>query len=85
MLGPAEWWLTDLARVLQRPSTTLREWTVRGWLQARQAPAQRVWSVGADAEEVARVRQLLTQSRRGVNADPGSWTTPKQRPAEIAG
>jgi hypothetical protein len=84
MLGPDEWWLSALARTVQRPATTLREWVVRGWLHARQSPAQGVGMVWADAEEMARVGHLLAQSRRGMNADPASFTTPKPRPTEVA-
>jgi hypothetical protein len=85
MLGPDEWWLGELARTLQMPGTKLREWVVRGWLQARQSPAQGFWIVWADRAEVARVGQLLAQSRRGVNAYPASFTTPKPRPPEVSG
>lgn len=84
MLGPAEWWLSELARTLQMPATTRREWVVRGGLQARQSPAQGLWIVWADSEERARVGQLLAQSRRGMNAYPASFTTPKPRPPEVA-
>jgi DNA invertase Pin-like site-specific DNA recombinase len=79
MLGPDEWWLGELARTLRMPATKLREWVVRGWLHARQSPAQGLWMVWADPAEVARVARLLAQSRRGVNASPASLTTPKPR------
>jgi DNA invertase Pin-like site-specific DNA recombinase len=85
MLGPDEWWLGELARTLQMPATKLREWVVRGWLHARQSPAQRLWIVWADREEVARVGQLLAQSRRGINTYPASFTTPKPRPPAVSG
>ena len=85
LLGPDEWWLGDLARALQMSPMQLRDWGVRGWLHARQSPAQGVWIVWADAEEVARVGQLLTQSRRGVHGYPAACTTPKQQPHTPAG
>jgi len=85
MLGPDEWWLGALARTLQMPATKLREWVVRGWLHARQSPAQGLWIVWADREEVARVGHLLVQSRRGINAYPASCTTPKPRPPAVSG
>jgi hypothetical protein len=84
MLGPDEWWLSELARTLPMPATKLREWVVRGWLHARHSPAQGVWMVWADSEEMARVGPLLAQRRRGMNAYPASFTTPKPRPTEVA-
>jgi hypothetical protein len=39
-LGPDEWELGALARMVPRPATPLREGVVRGGLQARQSPAQ---------------------------------------------
>jgi hypothetical protein len=85
LLGPDEWWLGDLARALQMSPMKLREWVVRGWLHARQSPAQGLWIVWADPEEQARLGQLLTQSHRGANAYPASCTTPKPRPNAPAG
>jgi DNA invertase Pin-like site-specific DNA recombinase len=85
LLGPDEWWLGNLARVLQMSPMKLRDWAVRGWLHARKSPAQGLWMVWADAAEVARVGQLLTHSRRGVNVYPTACTTPKPRPDAPAG
>jgi hypothetical protein len=62
-----------------------REWGVRGWLHARKSPAQGLWIVWADPEERARVRQLLTQSRRGMTGYPAANTTPKPRPNDPPG
>ena len=84
-LGADEWWLGDLARALQMSPMQLRDWVVRGWLHARQSPAQGLWMVWADAEEVVRVGQLLTQSQRGANAYPASCPTPTLRPNAPAG
>ena len=80
MLGPDEWWLGTLARTLQMSPMKRRDWVVRGWLHARKSPAQGVWIVWADAEEVARVEHLLRQSRRGVNVYPAVCKTPRPRP-----
>ena len=85
MLGPDEWWLGTLAQTLQMSPMKLREWVVRGWLHARKSPAQGLWIVWADAEEVARVGQLLMQSRRGVNGYPAACTTPKLHPPAPVG
>jgi hypothetical protein len=62
----------------------LREWVVRGWVHARKSPAQGLWMVWADLEERARLGQLRTQSQRGANAYPTSYTTPKPRPSTPA-
>jgi DNA invertase Pin-like site-specific DNA recombinase len=80
LLSTHEWWLTDLARELKMSHTKLRDWIVRGWLHARQTPAQGLWIVWADEDEVARLRLLLSQSRRGVNAYSSELKTPKERP-----
>jgi hypothetical protein len=79
MLGPDEWWLGTLARTFQLSPMQLRDGVVRGWLPARTSPAQGLWIVWANAEEVARVGHLLRQSRRGVNVYPAACTTPKPR------
>jgi DNA invertase Pin-like site-specific DNA recombinase len=58
-LGEHEWWLTDLARAVGMPRTTLFSWLQRGWLAARQQPdPPRLWIVRADPNEVQRLRQL---------------------------
>jgi hypothetical protein len=80
LLSSAEWWLTDLARELKMSHTKLRDWIVRGWLHARKTPAQGLWIVWADEDEVARLRLLLSQSRRGVNAYTSQLKTPKEQP-----
>jgi len=79
MLGPDEWWLHALARTLPVSPMKLRDWAVRGWLHARKSPAQGLWIVWADVDEVARLRQLLVYSQRGMNGYPGWLTTPKER------
>lgn len=75
-----EWWLTDLARELQMSHLKLRDWATRGWVHARQTPVQANWILWADADEVTRLRELLSQSRRGVNAYTNELKTPKERP-----
>jgi hypothetical protein len=80
LLAPNEWWLTDLARELQMSHLKLRDWGVRGWVYGRKTPLQGRWILWADQDEVGRLRQLLTQSRRGVNAYTSTLKTPKARP-----
>jgi DNA invertase Pin-like site-specific DNA recombinase len=79
LLGEHEWWLTDLARELKMSHLKLRDWANRGWLHARRTPLQRRWILWADHDEVRRLRQLLADSRRGINAYSSKLKTPKQR------
>jgi len=81
LLGRDEWWLTDLARELQMSHLKLRDWAKRGWVHSRKTPVQGRWILWADDEERDRLRQLLAQSRRGVNAYTSELRTPKERPA----
>lgn len=80
LLGIDEWWLTDLARKLKMSHLKLRDWASRGWLHSRKTPVQGRWILWADNDEVARLRKLLAQSRRGVNAYTSELKTPKERP-----
>lgn len=80
LLRDDEWWLTDLARELAMSHLKLRDWAKRGWLHSRKTPVQGRWILWADADEVGRLRELLEQSRRGVNAHTSELKTPKERP-----
>ena len=80
LLGRHEWWLTDLARELQMSHLKLRDWAVRGWVHSRKTPVQGYWILWADEDEVQRLRRLLADSRRGVNAYASELRTPKERP-----
>jgi recombinase/recombinase-like zinc beta ribbon protein len=77
--GRNEWWLTDLARELQMSHLKLRDWANHGWVHARKTPVQGNWLLWADADEVSRLRELVSQSRRGVNAYTSKLKTPKKR------
>jgi len=79
-LAPHEWWLPDLARELKMPAGKLRGWIERGWLHGRQTPAQHLWIVWADRDELRRLRKLVARSHRGVTSQPQNLTTPKKRP-----
>ena len=80
LLGPHEWWLTDLARELEMSHMKLRDWSVRGWVHCRKTPVQGYRIVWADRDEIRRLRKLLADSRRGVNEYTSALTTPKKRP-----
>lgn len=79
LLGEHEWWLTDLARELKMSHLKLRDWANRGWVHARRTPVQRRWILWADQDEVRRLRRLLADSRRGINAYSSKLKTPKPR------
>lgn len=81
LLGKHEWWLTDLARELRMSHLKLRDWANRGWVHGRQTPVQGRWILWADRGEVKRLKKLLADSRRGVNAYSNDLKTPKERPA----
>lgn len=80
LLGEHEWWLADLAAELPMSHLKLRDWAHRGWVHSRRTPVQRYWILWADDDEVQRLRNLLAQSRRGVNVYSSISKTPKQRP-----
>lgn len=78
-LNQHEWWLADLAQELRIPSSKLRDWAIRGWLQGRQTSPEGPWIVWADPEEVKRLKKLQERSTRGAHAHPKKLTTPKKR------
>jgi hypothetical protein len=80
LLGKHEWWLTDLARELHMSHLKLRDWANRGWVHSRKTPVQCRWIMWADKEEVKRLKKLLAESRRGMNAYSSALKTPKKRP-----
>jgi hypothetical protein len=84
LLDTDEWWLTDLARELQMGYQKLGDWARRGRVHSRKTPIQGRWILWADSDEVERLRQLLAQSRRGVNAYSNLLRTPKERPNSAA-
>lgn len=80
LLRNHEWWLVDLARELGMGHNKLRDWTRRGWVHSRYTPIQKYWILWADAEEVQRLKELLSRSRRGICAYATALITPKARP-----
>ena len=83
MLGPDEWWLVNPARTLPMPATKLREWVVRGWLHARQSPAQGLWIVWADCEKWRVWGNSSRRVRRGINATEVLHHPKSPRPTEV--
>lgn len=80
-LAPHEWWLADLAQHLEMPTSKLRDWACRGWVNARQTLAQKLWILWADEAELARLLSLHSLSVRGANTYPDELTRPKARPS----
>jgi hypothetical protein len=83
-----EWWLPQLANVLQMPTVTLYNWVRRGWVKARQqAEFPRHWIIWADEVELERLKvhrqqppgEILRQRWQGevpvIAIPPGSNET----------
>ncbi|MGH7120368.1 MAG: hypothetical protein ACREFP_15495, partial [Acetobacteraceae bacterium] len=79
LLGQQEWWLTELARELRMSHLKLRDWAKRGWVHSRKTPVQGYWILWADKDEVKRLRKLLAESGRGINAYSSDLKAPKKR------
>lgn len=81
-LGKGERWLPDFAREIKEPVIVVHRWRWSGWVHTRQLPGEKSrWVVWADADEIARLKQLraceLAHPRR---KPPEELTTPKARP-----
>jgi hypothetical protein len=56
-LAEHEWWLPQLASVLQMPTVTLHSWVRRGWVKARQqSEFPKHWIIWADEGELERLK-----------------------------
>ena len=76
-LGPYEWWMRDLARAIPMSADKLADWARRGWIHSRKTPAQRLWILWADKQEMKRLRRLADLSHRGVVEYPSN--SPRRR------
>jgi hypothetical protein len=74
-----EWWLPQLAEKIPVSAGKLADWARRGWLHARRTPAQRLWILWADSQEIRRLHKLAALSHRGVVEYPSQLITPKER------
>ena len=77
-LGPEEWWLPELAEAIPVSAGKLADWARRGWVRARKTPAQGLWILWADRDELKRLKALSTESRRGMNTYNYGLKAPKQ-------
>jgi hypothetical protein len=81
VLEPHEYWLSDLARELTLPRSTLYKWQRLGWVYSRKvAEALGRLALWADDEELTRLRQLRLYKRQWpAPRYPATLTTPKAR------
>jgi DNA invertase Pin-like site-specific DNA recombinase len=81
VLSPHEYWLADLAREVPMPIATLHKWQRLGWVHSRKVPvASGRWALWADADELARLRQLRAYQRKWPEPRyPQALTTPQRR------
>jgi DNA invertase Pin-like site-specific DNA recombinase len=85
VLGPDEWWLSDLARKLTVSYATVRRWITRRWVNCRRSPQHGYHLLWADADELERLRRLRDHGRSYPKIpSPPALTTPKQRPSDKA-
>lgn len=63
-----QWWLSELAQVLNMPSVTLYDWLRKGWVDGRQEQGTKRWIIDATAEDISRLKELrqklLLKARR---------------------
>jgi hypothetical protein len=81
VLSRHAYWLTDCARLLQRPLATVHRWQRVGWVHSRTVTvAAGRWAIWADAEERERLQRLRASKRKWPEPrDPAALTTPKCR------
>jgi hypothetical protein len=72
VLGPGEWWASELARHLGMDSKTLGKWILRGWVAARRQGegVGSCWIVRAGPSEQARMRRLRRWLREHHRRSP---------------
>src|SRR6185503_10497432 len=80
VLRPHESWLADLAREGPMPIATFHTWQRLGWVHSRMVPvASGRWAIGADANELERLRQLRAYQRTWPEPRSPQALTPPQR------
>jgi hypothetical protein len=79
-LGPDEWRPGTLARHLAISRDTINKWRSKGWLHAPH-DADGYWMLWADADEIARLRELHALPRTWANKSRfQQLIKPKRRP-----
>ncbi len=81
LLKPDEFWLTDFARHMEIPVSTIHKWQRVGWLHSRKVDiAGGRWAIWADDVEQNRVRKLRQFKRKWPNPKyPAELTTPQRK------
>src|SRR5262249_9436614 len=80
VLGPDEWWLSDLARALDVSASTMRRWITRRWVRCRRSPRHGAHPLWADAGELDRLRRLRDRTRTYPRVPlPAALTTPRRK------
>ena len=81
VLGPGEWWASELARHLGMDPKTLGKWILRGWVAARRQGegVGSCWIVRAGPGEQARMRRLRRWLREHHRRSPPEELTRPSR------
>jgi DNA invertase Pin-like site-specific DNA recombinase len=77
-LAPGEWSVPSLAAELGMPTATTYNWTYRGWITARRAPASRNWIITADDRQMRQLRER--RARPPGFYTRARWAPPEQEP-----
>ncbi|MGE3822187.1 MAG: hypothetical protein AB7I30_22465 [Isosphaeraceae bacterium] len=70
--------MPKLAEQIPVSAGKLADWAPRGWVHSRKTPAQRLWVLWADNQELKRLRELVALSHHGVEEYPAALITPKR-------
>jgi DNA invertase Pin-like site-specific DNA recombinase len=82
VLGPDEWWESDLARQMRMPQRTIHNWVLNGWVQYRRSPMRGFYILCVDAKELQRLERLRAQTKvQHKGPYPPKLTTPRKRAA----
>ena len=75
-----EWPFKELARELEMPADTLRQWHQRGWIIGRKSAGRGgAWILWADERELKRLRRLRAWKRGGYDRKrPADLVTPRK-------
>jgi len=81
LLGPNEWWITDLAGELGVITVKIHYWVKQGWIHHRRTPSGKHLIVWADRDELRRLRQLVGKKTSWFAAKHPDLVVPKKRRA----
>lgn len=81
LLGPNEWWITDLAGELGVITVKIHYWVKQGWIHHRRTPSGKHLIVWADRDELRRLRNLVGKKTSWFAAKHPDLVVPKKRRA----